>query len=57
MALCKFFPRLIAEILATQDTLDTRVLAKSMDLEVSQVNELFDRALGIWDEIKRNTAP
>jgi hypothetical protein len=46
------FSRLLAEISATQDTLDLEALAESMDLEVAQVNELFDRAQVRWEEAK-----
>ncbi len=49
------FPRLITEILATQNRLDMMAIAESMDLEISQINELFLRAQGIWDEIKQKT--
>lgn len=45
------FPRLIAEIMATQD-LDLECLAESMDLTVDDVNELFDRASEEWESIK-----
>jgi hypothetical protein len=49
------FPRLIAEINATQDSLDIEALAESMDLEVSDVNELFDRANRAWEIAKEKT--
>lgn len=48
------FPRLLAEIMATQDTLDIPAIAESMDLEVSDVNELFDRADTAWEKVKGN---
>lgn len=38
------FPRLLAEIAATQDNLDMRLLCESMDLEEEDVDEIFDRA-------------
>ena len=38
------FPRLLAEIAATQDTIDMVTLCESMDLEECEINELFDRA-------------
>jgi hypothetical protein len=47
------FPRLLAEIMATQADLDVEALAVSMDLDVEQVWELFDRADAKWEEIKR----
>lgn len=46
------FPRLIAEINATQDRLDIDALAASMDLEPGNVHELFDRADAAWERIK-----
>lgn len=46
------FPRLLAEIVATQDTLDVPALAASMDLTVADVGELFDRAQAEWERIK-----
>lgn len=45
------FPRLISEIMATQD-LDLGLLAESMDLTIDEVNELFDRASEEWEIIK-----
>lgn len=47
------FPRLLAEISATQDTLDMQALADAMDLSVEEVNELFDRADTEWERIKK----
>lgn len=47
------FPRLLCEIIATQDNLDIQALAESMDLTVGQVNELFDRANTAWESIKQ----
>lgn len=46
------FPRLLAEISATQDHLDLQSLAESMDLSVDEVNELFDRAGAAWEATK-----
>lgn len=46
------FPRLLAEISATQDSLDIPALAESMDLSVEEVNELFDRADAAWERQK-----
>ena len=46
------FPRLIAEIVATQDSLDIGALADSMDLHEYEVCELFDRAELSWQDIK-----
>jgi len=46
------FPRLLAEIMATQDDLDLLTLADSMDLSVGRVEELFERAHTSWEAIK-----
>lgn len=46
------FSRLLAEISATQDSLDIPALAESMDLSVEEVNELFDRADAAWERQK-----
>lgn len=45
------FPRLIAEIIATQE-LDLAALAESMDLSISDVNDLLQRAEDRWEAIK-----
>lgn len=50
------FPRLLAEIMATQE-LDMEALAESMDLSIDQVSELFDRADEAWEHIKANGEP
>lgn len=50
------FPRLLAEILATQDTLDMTALAQSMGLSVEEVSALFDRAEIAWEAIKADSA-
>jgi|DEB19_MinimDraft_3_1074340.scaffolds.fasta_scaffold646675_1 hypothetical protein len=44
------FPRLIAEICATQD-LDVTALAESMDLSEDDVHDLLDRAQAEWARI------
>lgn len=49
------FPRLLAEIIATQDKLDVQALADSMDLSVDQIDELFDRANDAWEAAKAGT--
>lgn len=51
------FPRLLAEIAATQPDLDMQAIADSMDLEVSDVDELFDRAQAEWEIILSLTFP
>lgn len=49
------FPRLIAEISATQDGLNFGALADSMDLSIEEVQSLFDRADMEWESIKGNS--
>lgn len=51
------YPRLLAEIAATQDSLDLDALAESMDLTTDQVSELLDRAQDDWEAIKRGVPP
>ena len=46
------FPRLISEILATQD-INYELLGASMNLSVDQVKELFARADQKWEMIKK----
>ena len=46
------FPRLLAEINATQDSLDMEALCESMDLEQEQIDELFERATVDFEKIK-----
>ena len=50
------FPRLLAEITATQD-LDIALLAESMDLSFDEVMELFDRAEAVWAASKATLSP
>ena len=47
------FPRLLAEISATQPNLDFEALCASMDLEIDDINDIFDRADEAWEKIKR----
>lgn len=47
------FPRLIAEIMATQE-LDFTTLCESMDLSPDDLEELFDRAHYAWERAKGN---
>lgn len=49
------FPKLLAEIMATQ-ALDLPALAASMDLEIDEINALFDRANAAWEAIKAGDA-
>ena len=49
------FPRLLAEIMATQDKLDYDTLCESMDLTPDRINELFDRADAAWERVKEET--
>lgn len=51
------FPRLLAEIIATQVNLDIAALAESMDLSIDDVNSLFDRADRAWEAIKEEGVP
>lgn len=44
------FARLLCEIMATQNNIDFAALAESMDLEESEIKEIFDRANNAWDE-------
>lgn len=46
------FPRLLAEIMATQDHLNLESLALAMDLDVADVCALFDRADRAWERAK-----
>lgn len=46
------FPRLLSEIIATQDNLDFNVLAESMDLSFEEVTQLFDRAQNRWEYLQ-----
>lgn len=48
------FTRLLAEIHATQNDLDLRALAVSMDLSVDEILQLFQRAEIAWEEIKKS---
>lgn len=45
------FPRLLAEIVATQD-LDYDALCEAMDITEDDIDELFDRAQERWEQIK-----
>ncbi len=46
------FPRLLSEIMATQENLDIAELAISMDLDIADVHALFDRADDSWERAK-----
>lgn len=46
------FPRLLCEIIATQQDVDFFTLAESMDLTVNDIYELFDRAHTAWEKAK-----
>ena len=48
------FARLLCEINATQEHLDVPTLAETMDLEESDVTELFERAHKVWEAAKRS---
>ena len=49
------FPRLLDELQAVHPNLITPELLESMDLEFSQVAELFERASTRWGRIKKLT--
>jgi hypothetical protein len=51
------FPRLLAEIVATQDNLNMQELCESMDLDEEDVYELFERAQSIWERVKIKYCP
>ena len=46
------FPRLLAEIAATQDSLDMEALCAVMDLSELEIDILFCRAQDEWEDIK-----
>ena len=46
------FARLLCEIQATS-TLNTREIQESMDLDIVDIDELFERASIVWDEAKQ----
>jgi hypothetical protein len=49
------FARLLCEISATQVQLDMKALAVNMDLSLTEVNQLFDRAHVFWETTKAQT--
>ena len=53
------FPRLISEICACVEITpdDWEYIAKSMDLDISDVDELVDRAQQEWEAIKNRHCP
>jgi rRNA maturation protein Nop10 len=51
------FPRLLAEIYAVIDPDDVERMVESMDLPVTQIRELFDRADRRWEGIKERHCP
>lgn len=50
------FARLLCEINATQE-IDIETLCESTDLDVEEINELFDRAHDVFENNKRNGFP
>lgn len=48
------FPRLLCEIMATQDNLNLESLSESMDLSPEDIEEIFDRANEKWESSKRS---
>lgn len=51
------FPRLLAEINATQEHFDESALADAMDISIPELDELFDRAGVAWERIKAEIVP
>lgn len=51
------FARLLTEILATQAELDVGSLCDSMDLEPDDIDELFDRAVKVFEASKVKHCP
>ena len=49
------FARLLCELVAANESLAIKEVAMSMDLEVADVNELFERAHQVFEEAKGNT--
>ena len=49
------FPRLLAEIMATQEELNVEPLAEAMDLRPTEVIELLERAQSEWEMYKSPT--
>ena len=49
------FPRLLSELAGLVSLSQLESLSESMDLEVHQIEELFDRAEAVWEDIKRRT--
>ena len=47
------FARLISEIVACEESLDTITLCESMDLEEEELQSLFDRAEEVFEQSKR----
>lgn len=49
------FPRLIAEIIATQENLDVVALCEAMDISIEELDSLFERAQAAWARLSYNT--
>jgi hypothetical protein len=49
------FARLLCELVAANESLAIEEVARSMDLEVAEVNELFERAHQVFEQAKGNT--
>ncbi len=48
------FARLLCELVAANESLAIEEVARSMDLEVEEVDELFERAHEVFEEAKEN---
>ena len=49
------FPRLIAEIIATQEKLDVATLCEALDISLEELDSLFERAQVAWARLSYNT--
>ena len=47
------FARLLCEISATQENLDTSALLESMDITMEELQELLDRAEDVFEQSKQ----
>ncbi len=46
------FARLICEIAATQENFDANAVCSEMDIDPTELNQLFDRAHHVWEAYK-----
>ena len=50
------FARLLREIVATQENFDADSLCAGMDMVLSELDEIFEAAHGVWENFKVNGA-